>query len=68
MMTAVCVWDKIAAAGSVSKRWPSPNTAKLILHVFRNAFAGPTQRFAKSLLAASNVEMSTFVFSITAAT
>jgi hypothetical protein len=59
MMTAVCVWDRIAAAGSVSKRWPSSNTAKLMWHVFRNAFAGPTKRFANSLLAASSVEMST---------
>ena len=50
------------------KRWPSSSTAKLMWHVFRKAFAGPTKRFASSLLAASNVEMSTFASASTAAT
>ena len=69
-LASVCVLDKIAAG----RQWQRLNTlaighaAKLIWHVFRNAFAGPTNRFANSLLAAPNVETSTFTSRSTAAT
>ena len=55
------IWPQLVqrhGATRIAQRWLSASTAKLISHVFRKAFAGPTQRFANSL--SSTVEMSTF--------